>query len=49
MCKKLQSMFADTPLIKNLENSDYRKVILNGKIRWQNDLQKLTIIELLRK
>ncbi len=31
MCKKLQSMFADTPLIKNLENPDYMKVILNGK------------------
>ncbi len=24
-------MFADTPLIKNLENLDYLKVILNGK------------------
>ena len=31
MCKKLQSMFADTPLIKNLDNTDYMKVILNGK------------------
>lgn len=31
MCKKLQSMFADTPLIKNLENTDYMKTILNGK------------------
>ena len=31
MCKKLQSMFADTPLIKNLENPDYMKVLLNGK------------------
>jgi len=30
MCKKLQSMFADTPLIKNLDNPDYMKVILNG-------------------
>ncbi len=29
MCKKLQSMFADTPLIKNLDNPDYMKVILN--------------------
>ncbi len=24
-------MFADTPLIKDLENPDYMKVILNGK------------------
>ena len=31
LCKKLQSMFADTPLIKNLDNPDYMKIILNGK------------------
>lgn len=31
MCKKLQSMFADTPLVKNLDNPDYMKIILNGK------------------
>jgi len=31
MCKKLQSMFADTPLIKNLDNPDYMKAILNGR------------------
>jgi len=31
MCKKLQSMFADTPLVKNLNNPDYMKVVLNGK------------------
>ncbi len=31
MCKKLQSMFADTPLNKNLENSDYMKDMLNRK------------------
>ncbi len=31
ICKKLQSMFADTTLIKNLENPDYMKVPLNGK------------------
>ncbi len=30
MCKKLQSMLADTPLIKNLDNTDYMKAILNG-------------------
>ena len=29
MCKKLQSMFADTLLVKNLNNPDYMKVILN--------------------
>ena len=31
MCKKLQSMLADTPLIKNLDNPDYMKLILNDK------------------
>ncbi len=31
MCKSLQSMFADTPLIKNLKNPDYMEVILSGK------------------
>ncbi len=31
MCKKLQSMFADTPLIKNLDNPVYMKAILNGR------------------
>ena len=30
MCKKLQSMFADTLLVKNLNNPDYMKVILDG-------------------
>jgi len=32
MCKKLQSMFADTLLVKNLNNPDYMKVILNEKM-----------------
>lgn len=31
MCKKLQTMFADTPLVKNLENPEYMRIILNGK------------------
>lgn len=31
MCKKLQSMFADTPLVKNLDKPDYMCLILNGK------------------
>lgn len=30
MCKKLQTMFADTPLVKNLDNPDYMKLILGG-------------------
>ena len=31
MCKKLQTIFADTPLVKNLENPDYMKIMLSGK------------------
>ncbi len=31
MCKKLQSMVADTPLVKNQGNPDYMRIILNGK------------------
>jgi len=31
MSKKLKTMLADTPLIKNLENEEYLKIILNGK------------------
>ena len=31
MCKKLQSIIADTPLVKNLDNPEYMDVILDGK------------------
>ena len=31
MCKKLQSMFADTPIVKNPDNPDYMSIILNEK------------------
>jgi hypothetical protein len=31
MAKKLQTMFADTPLVKNLENEDYWKILLGEK------------------
>ncbi len=30
MTKFLQTMLKDTPLIKNLENEEYMKIILNG-------------------
>ncbi len=32
MCKVLKTMLAETPYVKNLENTEYLKVILNGKI-----------------
>jgi hypothetical protein len=31
MHKTLQTMLADTPLVKNLDNSDYMKILLDGK------------------
>jgi hypothetical protein len=31
MSKKLSTMLAQTPLVKNLENEEYLKIILNGK------------------
>ncbi|MCP4987495.1 MAG: hypothetical protein GY928_15995 [Colwellia sp.] len=31
LSKAIKTMIADTPLVKNLENPDYMKIILNGK------------------
>jgi len=31
MGRSLQAMLADTPLIKNLDNPEYRKILLDGK------------------
>ncbi len=33
MSKTLKAMLADTPLVKNLENQEYLKILLNGKTR----------------
>lgn len=33
MSRNLKSILAQTPLIKNLENKEYLKIILNGKER----------------
>lgn len=32
ICKKLQTMFSDTPLVKNLENPKYMEILLSGKL-----------------
>jgi hypothetical protein len=37
MHRRLQAMLADTPLVKNLDNQDYMKIILDGKA----DLEEL--------
>jgi hypothetical protein len=31
MSRALQTMLADTPLVKNLDNPEYVKILLNGK------------------
>lgn len=31
MCRALQAMLADAPLVKNLDNPDYMKILLDGK------------------
>jgi hypothetical protein len=31
MCRTLQAMLADTPLVKNLDNPEYMKILLDGK------------------
>ena len=31
MSRALQAMLADTPLVKNLDNPNYMKILLNGK------------------
>ena len=35
MCRTLQTMLADTPLVKNLDNPDYMEILLNGKANLQ--------------
>ena len=37
MCRTLRTMLADTPLVKNLDNPEYMKILLNGK----DDLEEL--------
>jgi len=31
MCRTLQAMLADTPLVRNLDNTNYMKILLDGK------------------
>ena len=31
MCRTLQAMLADTPLVRNLDNPNYMKILLDGK------------------
>lgn len=41
MCRALQAMLADTPLVKNLDNPDYMSVLLDGKASLEELFSKL--------
>jgi hypothetical protein len=43
MIKILQTMLADTPLVKNLENPDYMKILLNGKANLEERLAEIDV------
>lgn len=49
MCKKLQTMFADTPLVKNLENPDYMEIMLMGKKSLEEKFAEVNHKEVMRK
>ena len=52
MNKKLRTMLAHTPLVKNLENKEYLKIILNGKASLEelfSEIDTKTVQEELRK
>ena len=49
MCKKLQTMFADTPLVKNLGNPDYMKVMLAGKKSLEEKFAEIDPKEVMKK
>jgi hypothetical protein len=42
MRKKLQSIIADTPLVKNLDNPEYMDIILNGKESLEEALAEIS-------
>lgn len=49
MCKKLQSIIADTPLVKNLDNPEYMDVILDGKESLEDAFADISQQEVMRK
>jgi hypothetical protein len=49
MCKKLQTMFADTPLVKNLGNPDYMKIMLAGKKSLEEKFAEIDPKEVMKK
>ena len=49
MRKKLQSMIADTPLVKNLDNPEYMDIILNSKESLEDAFADISQQEVMRK
>lgn len=49
MRKKLQSIIADAPLVKNLDNPEYMDIILNGKDSLQDALAEISQQEVVKK
>ena len=52
LSKALQSMIADTPLIKNLENQNYRTILLNGNDTLEErfaEIEEKDVIEKMKK
>jgi hypothetical protein len=47
MGRALQAMLADTPLIKNLDNPDYMKILLDGKVNLEELFAELGAARLL--
>ena len=49
MCKKLQTMFSDTPSVKNLKNTDYMEIMLSGKKSLEEKFAEVNHKELWKK
>ncbi len=49
MRKKLQSIIADTPLVKNLDNPEYMDIVFNGKESIEEALAEISHQEVMRK
>ena len=49
MCKKLQSIIADTPLVKNLDNPEYMDFILGGKESLEDAFAEISQQKVIRK
>jgi hypothetical protein len=46
MCRTLQAMLADAPLVRNLDNPDYMKILLDGKANLEELFGELGIAHL---